>query len=197
MKKHLLHAVPLFAILLAVATGLSAQTADAPPTELDRLKKKAEEEQKDKEVETILIGEGDGKTAEGGSWFSFFSKDSDSRSTEKNDPAIPLREDEETVKKRKRLQEIEEELGKTTEDANRIQAEMHEIRVRLIKEDKELGELHRKIVALHRELAVKIDRTREMRPLVGDILGLDAKRKELEIERNRLQREIENKKTEK
>ena len=43
---------------------------------------------------------------------------------------------------------------------------MLELRVKLIKEDPELEALHRKIMALHKELALKLDKKEEMKKLL-------------------------------
>jgi hypothetical protein len=183
----------LIAVWLSSLHGIAAQTTDS--SELDRIKNTADEERKDQEVDAVLVEEEKGgATNSKGAWFSLFKKDRENPETKVEDDGKA--EDEETRSRRKRLREIEEELKKNEEDSNRTQAKMHEIRVRLLKEDKELGELHQKIMALHRELAIKIDRTQSMRPLIGDLLGIDTKRKELELERIRIQKEIERKKTE-
>ena len=43
---------------------------------------------------------------------------------------------------------------------------MLETRIRLIKKDPELEALHRKIIALHKELALKLDKKEEMKKLL-------------------------------
>lgn len=65
-----------------------------------------------------------------------------------------------------RLKELEKERGK-------LSLEMHNRRVELIKEDPELKEIHKKIMALHKELASRLDRHEKMRELVEKTKEID------------------------
>lgn len=46
-----------------------------------------------------------------------------------------------------------------------LEVKMHQTRVELIKKDPELQVLHRRIMALHKELALKVDASAAMTPL--------------------------------
>jgi LAS superfamily LD-carboxypeptidase LdcB len=46
-----------------------------------------------------------------------------------------------------------------------VSQKMHRLRVKLIKEDSDLKALHRKIMALHKELAIRLGKNEEMKEL--------------------------------
>ena len=68
--------------------------------------------------------------------------------------------------------EKEENLKK---EIQKIDIKMHETRVKLIKKDASLKALQEKIIALHKELAIRIDNKTEMRDLID-------KKKSLKLE---------------
>lgn len=57
-------------------------------------------------------------------------------------------------------------LDELMEDQKVIELKMHKLRIKLIKEDPELKALHKKIMAMHKELAIKIDKNEEMKKLI-------------------------------
>jgi len=59
-----------------------------------------------------------------------------------------------------------DEYEKLVEEQKTNEFKMLELRVKLIKEDPELEALHRKIMALHKELALKLDKKEEMKKLL-------------------------------
>ncbi len=71
------------------------------------------------------------------------------------------------------------QLDKLTKERNSLEHEMHKLRVELIKTDPELKLLHEKILAMHKELAIKIDNKPAMRKLVIKAAKLDAKIEEV------------------
>ena len=58
------------------------------------------------------------------------------------------------------------EVDKLLEEKKKNELKMYEVRLKLIKEDPELEALHRKIMALHKELALKLDKKDEMKKLL-------------------------------
>jgi len=79
------------------------------------------------------------------------------------------------------------EYEKLVEGKKKNESKMYELRLKLIKEDPELEALHRKIMALHKELALRLDKKDEMKKLLE-------KQKELssEIEKMLRKRKTEN-----
>jgi len=59
-----------------------------------------------------------------------------------------------------------EEYDKLVEEQKANELKMLELRIKLIKEDPELDALHRKIMSLHKELALKLDKKDEMKKLL-------------------------------
>jgi hypothetical protein len=57
-------------------------------------------------------------------------------------------------------------LEELQEDRKSIELKMHKLRIKLIKETPDLMELHKKIMALHKELAIRIDKNKEMKELI-------------------------------
>lgn len=80
-----------------------------------------------------------------------------------------------------------DEYGKLVEEQKANELKMLETRIKLIKEDSELEALHRKIIALHKELALKLDKKEEMKKLLEK-----KKRIEGELERILRKRKTEN-----
>ena len=60
-----------------------------------------------------------------------------------------------------------DDLEKLKQDKRKLAIEMHNKRVELIKKIPALKTLQKKIVALHRELAIRIDNNSEMRKLIS------------------------------
>jgi len=59
-------------------------------------------------------------------------------------------------------------------DREDLQEKMHSVRVKLINEDPDLQLLHKKIMALHKELALQLESKKEMRKLTDKLKDIDA-----------------------
>ena len=68
----------------------------------------------------------------------------------------------------------DERTEKLLKEQRELSLKMHELRVRLIKEDPELKELHQRIMALHKELALRLDSRDEMKALLRKSKELDS-----------------------
>jgi hypothetical protein len=75
-----------------------------------------------------------------------------------------------------------EKAATLKEDIQKLDIKMHETRVKLIKKDASLKALQEKIIALHKELAIRIDNKTEMRDLID-------KKKKLKLELEALENE--------
>jgi len=75
-------------------------------------------------------------------------------------------------------QESSDKVAQLKLEKKKNEFEMHKLRVKLIKENPELAQLHKKIMDLQKELSDKIDNTNEMKILL-------AKAKQLEAEMSR------------
>jgi len=75
-----------------------------------------------------------------------------------------------------------EKIEKLKEGKKNIAFLMHKKRVELIKITPSLKELHKKMVALHKELAIRIDNTSAMRKLITQQKQIDLEIKRLENE---------------
>lgn len=78
--------------------------------------------------------------------------------------------------------ELDTKLDKLKNDQDKLAVEMYNVRVDLIKNDPELNKLHKKIMAMHKELAIKIDNKQKMQALLK-------KKDQIEFERQRILRE--------
>jgi len=76
--------------------------------------------------------------------------------------------------------EDSEKLKDLKTQRTELQLKMHEMRLELIEKDDELKKLHDKVMALHREMALLLDKKREMKPMVEKAKDLDAEIKKLE-----------------
>lgn len=63
--------------------------------------------------------------------------------------------------------ESDVKIKKLEAEKKNLALEMHRLRVSLIKSDPEIRELHKKIMAMHKELAFKIDAKPEMKELLA------------------------------
>lgn len=72
-----------------------------------------------------------------------------------------------------------EEIEKLKQEKRKIALEMHKKRVELIKNTPSLKELEKKIIALHKELAIRIDNNSEMRELINKQKDIETKLKVL------------------
>jgi len=61
-----------------------------------------------------------------------------------------------------------EKIEQLKESVHKIDLKMHKTRVRLIKKDASLKALEEKIIALHKELAIRINNKTEMRELIDE-----------------------------
>lgn len=82
---------------------------------------------------------------------------------------------------------ISEEYDKLVEEQKANELKMLELRVKLIKEDPELEKLHRQIMSLHKELALKLDKKDEMKKLIEKKKRIDS-----ELERLARKKKTEN-----
>ena len=73
-----------------------------------------------------------------------------------------------------------EKLEKLREDKRRIEVQMHQKRVELIKNTPSLMELQKQIIALHKELAIRVDNNSEMRELITKLREVETQIKILE-----------------
>lgn len=60
-----------------------------------------------------------------------------------------------------------DKINGLTEQSKKIEADMYKLRIELIKKDPALFKLHKQIMALHKELALKVDSKKEMRILLS------------------------------
>ncbi len=84
--------------------------------------------------------------------------------------STPKEQPDDAVKRLEQLQGKQRELAEA----------MYKLRLELIKNDSELKRLHQQIIALYRELALRVDSKKEMRILI-------AKHEQLEKEISKLQ----------
>lgn len=66
-----------------------------------------------------------------------------------------------------------EKLRELEKERSKLSVEMHNKRVELIKENPDLKEMHKKIMALHKELTLWLDQHEKMRELVERAKQLD------------------------
>jgi len=69
----------------------------------------------------------------------------------------------------------DDSLETLRQEQRKLAAALHEKRVELIAKDEAIRDLHRKIMALHKEMAVRLDNHRELRDLVKQMRELEAK----------------------
>ncbi|MDD2404684.1 MAG: hypothetical protein GX280_01515 [Lentisphaerae bacterium] len=62
--------------------------------------------------------------------------------------------------------EEETKIAALKQQAEEVNQQMAKVRVEVIKKDPELQKLHQQILALHRELALRVDSKRDMRILI-------------------------------
>ncbi len=72
-----------------------------------------------------------------------------------------------------RADSASDNLEALKEERNNLAVEMHKKRVEMIKNDKALRELQKRIIALYKELAIRIDNNPEMRKLIEKREALD------------------------
>lgn len=72
--------------------------------------------------------------------------------------------------------DTQESLNKKRSD---LLVKIHNKRVELIKKTPSLMELQKKIMALHKELAIRIDNNEEMRELIDELRAIETKMKAL------------------
>ena len=68
------------------------------------------------------------------------------------------------------------------QEKRELKIKMHKKRKELIKKDPSLQELQKKIIALHKELAIRIDNNEEMREFVSKLKEIELQIKSLEGE---------------
>lgn len=61
---------------------------------------------------------------------------------------------------------VKAKINKLAEDQKTTAKAMHNLRIKLIKTDPELKKLHDSIMAMHRELALKMSANKDMRKLI-------------------------------
>jgi chromosome segregation ATPase len=74
------------------------------------------------------------------------------------------------------------DLETLRKEQRELAATMHQKRAELLERDEALRELHRKIMELHRDLAIRLDNHRELRDLAQRMRDLDAQIRRLEEE---------------
>ncbi len=82
-------------------------------------------------------------------------------------------------------EEEPQDLGKLRKERAELAQEMHKKRLDLIEKEPELKALHDKVIALHKELALQLDKHRDMAPLVKKARQLDAEISRLEEEKKK------------
>ena len=75
-----------------------------------------------------------------------------------------------------------EKIEVLKEEKRKIAVEMHKTRVELIKNTPSLKELQKKMIAIHKELAIRIDNNSAMRKLINKQKEIDTKIKIMENE---------------
>lgn len=66
------------------------------------------------------------------------------------------------------------------EEKQALKIKMHHKRVEIIKKDQSLQDLQKKIIALHKELAIRIDNNEEMRELISKLREIETQIKLVE-----------------
>jgi len=75
-----------------------------------------------------------------------------------------------------------EKIEKLKEEKRKIALQMHKKRVELIKTNPSLTELEKKIISLHKELAIRVDNNGAMRKLINKQKKIETEIKILENE---------------
>ncbi len=83
----------------------------------------------------------------------------------------------------KELDKLDANIAKYKKELLEISKKMHKLRVDLIKKDPTLKKVHDKIMALHRELAIKIDLNENMKELLKKSIRINNTIKEIEEEK--------------
>ncbi len=83
----------------------------------------------------------------------------------------------------KELEKLDIKIIKYKKELLEISKGMHKLRVDLIKSDPALKKIHDKIMALHRELAIKIDLNEKMKELLKKSIRINNSIKEIEEEK--------------
>lgn len=73
------------------------------------------------------------------------------------------------------LPAADDSLDTLRREQRELAATLHEKRTELIAKDEALKELHRKIMALHKELAMRLDNHRDLRDLVKQMRDIEAR----------------------
>ena len=73
-----------------------------------------------------------------------------------------------------------EKLKLLKEERQALSVKMHKKRADIIKKDPSLQELQKKIIALHKELAIRIDNNEEMRELISKFREIETQIKSIE-----------------
>ncbi len=66
-----------------------------------------------------------------------------------------------------------------------IDIQMHHKRIEIIKKNPSLQELQKKIIALHKELAIRVENNEEMRKLVNKLRDIETKIRSIEGGKNK------------
>lgn len=80
-----------------------------------------------------------------------------------------------------------EKLEDLRTSRKKVLTDIYKLRVKLIQEDPDIKSLHKKIMALHRELAVKIDNKEEMKELLKQSKTIDTEISKLTEEKDNKQ----------
>ncbi len=72
-----------------------------------------------------------------------------------------------------------EKAQRLEKERKAVELQMHSLRVELIKQDPELNLLYQKIIAMHKELQIRIDNKPAMKRLAQKAADLDMELKEL------------------
>ncbi len=89
-----------------------------------------------------------------------------------------------TEQKKANLAKIKKEIDVLKKEQLELILKMHKLRLKLIKENPNLNKLHNKIIALHKELAIKIDQNVEMKQLIIKNISIDKKIKKQIVKKN-------------
>ena len=79
---------------------------------------------------------------------------------------------------------VKEQLDALQKERDQLELEMHKVRIELIKSDPALTRLHQRIMAMHKELAIQVDRKPEMSKLYSKAAKFD-------VELEKLRKEVE------
>ena len=75
---------------------------------------------------------------------------------------------------------LNEKTAQLEQKRKELELQMHLLRVELIKQNSEFNQLYQKILALHKELQLRIDATPAMKKLAQQAMEIDLELKDLE-----------------